>query len=66
MQDTPQEALTTDPEVPCPCCLGAGTVASEAGPRPCPLCEGYKTVPEEVAQRFLEVAARRLAGGDGA
>jgi len=66
MQDAPQEALTTSPEVPCPCCLGAGSVASGTGPRPCPLCEGYKTVPEEVAQRFLEVAARRLAGGDGA
>ncbi len=50
-------------EVSCPCCLGAGTVAPDAGPHPCPLCEGYKTVPEEIAVRFLEVAAKRLPGG---
>ena len=51
------------PELPCPCCLGTGSVASPEGPKVCPLCEGYKTVPVEVAQRFLEVAAKRLPGG---
>ena len=54
--------LQTD-EVQCPCCLCTGTVASAEGQRPCPLCEGYTTVPPEIAQRFLEIAARRLPGG---
>ncbi len=65
MQDAPHRALTTSPEVPCPCCLGAGTVASDADTRHCPLCEGFKTMPEEIAERFLGVATRRLPDGNG-
>ncbi len=45
-------------EEECPVCLGTGKVAGED----CPLCEGYKTVPKEVAQRAIEVAARRMRG----
>ncbi len=33
MQDAPQEAQTASPEVPCPCCLGAGAVDSEVNER---------------------------------
>jgi hypothetical protein len=51
-------------EVQCPCCLGAGKLISDQGTVPCPLCEGYKTVPVEVAHRFLEVAAKRIPGGE--
>ena len=51
-------------EVQCPCCLGAGKVASADGIVVCPICEGYQTVPVEVANRFLEVALRKMPGGE--
>lgn len=53
-------------EVQCPCCLGQGEVIGPEGKRLCPICESYLTVPKEVHDRFLEVAARRIAQGDAA
>jgi Zn finger protein HypA/HybF involved in hydrogenase expression len=65
-EDTGQHAHdhTQPHEIQCPCCLGAGKVISDEGAVSCPLCEGYKTVPVEVAHRFLEVAAKRILGGE--
>ena len=50
--------------VQCPCCLGQGEMIGPEGRQPCPICEGYLTVPKEVHDRFLEVAACRIAQGD--